>query len=808
VNGLAQDLRYALRSLRSRPLLVLVTAAILALGIGASTAIFSVVDAVLLRPLPFAAPDKLLMVWMGLPEQNQPFIAVPYSFVQVLRTRARSLAAVAAMPEANSGFLVSGGEPVRIQGRLVTGNFFDVLGARALRGRTFTESEDRVGTPRVIVISHGLWQRQFGGDPELVGRTLVVDGTPMTVIGVMPPDFRYPPGAELWTPVVPIIPAEVANPAVAWAVVVARMAEGSSITQVRAEMDTIRASFAQEEKWTGPIPRPVLTPLAEHLVGRARPALLVLLLAVLLVLLVACANVAALLLARAGARQREIAVRLALGASRGRLARQLLAESALIAGAGGLAGIALAVWTLDALVALVPAQVPRLADAAVDGRVLAFALALALASSLLAGLAPALLASKPELTETLGAGARMAGPGRHHRLRALLVASEMAVAVVLLSGAGLLVRTFQNLRHVDLGFDPRHVLAIELSGTRDKYPTAPQRHQLTRTLVERIDGLPGVEAAAAVLVQPLSGHIGYDWPYRTEEQSEEDARHNPPLNLQVVTPGFFQTMRMPLLRGRTFTDRDRQDAPPVVVVSQALARRQWPGQDPVGKRVQVPATTAPYAPTWLTIVGVVGESRYRDLQAVWLDLYLPHLQSEEGLGHMVVRTQGDPVAVAGAVREAVKAVDDDLLLSGVTTMETALDTARGGARFGMQLLSGFAVTALVLAALGTYGVLAFMVGGRTREIGLRMALGARAADVLGLVLGQGLKPVAAGLAVGMAGSLALGRALSTLLFGVAPHDALTMAGAAAVLAAAAVAACYVPARRAAHLDPAAALRRE
>jgi putative ABC transport system permease protein len=388
------------------------------------------------------------------------------------------------------------------------------------------------------------------------------------------------------------------------------------------------------------------------------------------------------------------------------------------------------------------------------------------------------------------------------------VASEVAVALVLLSGAGLLVRTFQNLRHVDLGFDPRHVLAFELAGARDKYPTAPRRHQLTRTLVERIEALPGVETAAAVLIRPLRGPAGYDWPYRADEQSEEDAAHNPPLNLQVVTPGFFQTMRMPLRRGRTFTDRDTQDAPPVVVVSQALARRHWPGQDPVGKRVQVPGTTAPYAPTWLTIVGVVGESRYREPQTSWLDLYLPHLQSEQALEHMVVRTQGDPLAVADAVRQAVRAVDHNLVLTEVTTMEAAVDAALGGARFGMQLLSGFAVTALVLAALGIYGVLAFMVGGRTRELGVRMALGARAGDVVGLVLGQGLRPVAAGLAVGVAGSLALGRALSTLLFGVAPHDALTMAGAAAVLAAAAVAACYVPARRAAHLDPAAALRRE
>ena len=802
------DLRYALRSFRRGPLLFVVAAGTLALAIGSSTAVFSVVDAVLLRRLPFAASDELAILWLSVPEQGALFVEVSYPFLREVRRQGRTLAGAAAMPAVNSGFFLSGDEPWRAEGRIVTGNFFDVLGARALHGRTFTEAEDKVGAERVVVISHGLWQRRFGADPGAVGRIVLVDGTPMTLAGVMPPEFRYPSGADVWTPLVPIVPQLVDNPAVGWAVIVARRAEGASLAQARAELDTITARFAATQKQPGPVPRVVLTPLADDLFGPARPALLVLLLAVLLVLLVACANVAALLLARAGAREREIAVRLALGASRARLARQLLAESALIAVAGGLAGVALTIWALDALIALAPAHVPRLADATVDGRVLAFALVLTLASTLLAGLVPGLLASRPELSKALGEGARTAGGGRHRRLRGLLVATEAAVAVVLLSGAGLLAQTFQNLRRLDLGFDPHGVLAFELSGPRNDGMTPAEARALRRELLERIEGLPGVESSAAVMIRPLWGHVGLDWPFQAEGQSEADAHRNPPLNLQVVTPGFFHTMRLPVVAGRTFTDRDTERAPPVVVVSKALANRYWHGQHPLGKRLRMPLPTPPYAQTWVTIVGVAGDTRYRELQASRLDLYMSHLQSAEGLKHVVVRTQGDPLALVGTIRESVRALDRNLILNDVTTMEALVDTALGGTRFGMQLLSGFALTALALAALGTYGVVAFMVGRRTREIGVRMALGARARSVMGLVLREGMGPVFVGLVVGVAGSFALGRAVAGLLFGVPPHDVAAPATAATLLSLAALLACLVPARRAATVDPAAALREE
>jgi putative ABC transport system permease protein len=809
VSVLPPDLRHALRSLRRRPLLFAVAASALALGIGASTAIFSVVDAVLLRPLPFAEPERLVMLWQSIPEASAPFVEVSYPYLLEARARSRLMASLAAMPSINSGFILGGAEPARVEGRIVTGNFFDVLVARAAQGRTFTQDEDRVGMPRVVVVSHGLWQRQFGGDPRLVGRTLVVDGTSMTVIGVMPPGFRYPSGAELWTPLVPVVPEIVDKPNVGWAVVVGRLAPGATLAQARAELDGIVAAQLKIHYPKSPAVKHVLTPLAHDWFGASRPALLVLLGAVLLVLLLACANVSALLLARAAARQREIAVRLALGASRGRLVRQLLAEASLIALAGGVAGTLLAVWGLDALIALVPAEVPRLQDAAIDPRVLAFALALTALSALGAGLVPALVASKASLTEVLAEGGRSVGPGAGQaRARAVLVGAEAAIALVLLAGAGLLTRTFQNLRHVDLGFDPRNVLTLEVAGPRGKYDKVEERRQLYRALLERIDALPGVEASAAVLIRPLWGQVGLDWHFVVEGQSEVEAERNPSLNLQIVTPGFFRTMRMPVRRGRTFTERDTPGVPPVVVVSEVLARRYWPGQDPIGKRVKVPMPSPPYAPTWMTVVGVVGEARYRELQAARLDFYMTYLQSDEGLKHLVVRTAGDPMALAPAVRAAVRSVDRDLILTDVTSMAGLVDTALGGARFGMQLLSGFALVALLLAALGIYGVVAFVVSRRTREVGIRMALGARAADVLALVLRQGMAPVLAGLVVGMAGALALGRLSAGLLFGVPPHDPATLAAAAAVLGLAALLACALPARRAARIDPAQALRDE
>src|SRR5439155_10082018 len=470
-----------------------------------------------------------------------------------------------------------------VEGRLIAGNFFDVLGARPLLGRPLRPVDDRPGAGRVAVLGHGLWQRRFGADRAVVGRKIVVDGTPMEVVGVMPPAFRYPPKAEMWTPVVPAIPEAVANRGVYWAIVVGRLAPGVRLAQARVELDGIVARLARDNP-DAEATAAVVTPFAEQLFGPARAALVVLLTAVLLVLFVACANVSALLLARAAVRQRKIAVRLALGASRGRLVRQLLCESALMTLAGVTGGVLLAQWSLDALVALVPADVPRLQDATIDARVLAFTVALAAGAALVAGLAPALLASRPSLTVALEGGARTAGPGSaQRRLQGLLVGAEAAVALVLLAGAGLMAQTFQNLRRVDLGYDPRHVLALEVAAPHGKYAKPAEWRSLYQRLVERIDRLPGVEASAGVFLRPLWGQMGNDWSFTVEGQSDADSRRNPHVNLESVTPGYFGTMRTPLLRGRDFTDRDAEGMPGVAIVSKDFARRYWPGQDPIGK---------------------------------------------------------------------------------------------------------------------------------------------------------------------------------------------------------------------------------
>ena len=807
-SGLAQDLRYALRSLRRRPLLVVVAVAVLAIGIGASTAVFSVVDAVLLRPLPFADAGRLVVAWQRSPDNSVPFIEVSYPDYLDWRQQARTFESMAIIPTVNSGFVLAGEEPLQVQGRLVSGNFFDVLGARARLGRPLRPDDDRVGADRVVVLGHGLWQRRFGADRAVIGRKIVVDGTPMEVVGVMPPAFRYPPKAEMWTPVVPAIPEAVANRGVCWAIVVGRLGPGARLAQAQAELDGIVARLAKAFP-DAAADAAVVKPLTDELFGPARPALLVLLAAVLLVMLVACANVSALLLARAADRQREIAVRLALGASRGRLVRQLLCESALIALAGVAGGLVLAEWGLAALIALVPTDVPRLQDAAIDLRVLAFAAALAAAAALLSGLAPALVASRPALTDALESGARTSGPGSaQRRLQGLLVGAETAVALVLLLGAGLMAQTFQNLRRLDLGYDPRHVLALEVVAPHGKYEKPAEWRSLYQRLVERIARLPGVEASAGVFLRPLWGQMGNDWLFTVEGQSDAESRRNPHVNLEAVTPGYFGTMRTPLRRGRDFTDRDAEGAPGVAIVSNDFARRYWPGQDPIGKRLKIPLPDSPYHLTWLTVVGVVADARYREIQSSRLDLFLSYLQSPYGPRHIVVRTTGDPLAVAPSVRAAVRDADRELLAEDVTAMETVVAAALGGPRFGMQLLSAFALAALALAALGTYGVMAFLVGRRTREIGVRMALGARATDVTALILRQGLRPVMAGLTVGLGASLLLGRALGALLYGVAPHDPATMAAAAGTLAGIAAAACFLPARRAARLDPAAALRRE
>lgn len=794
-----------------------VATAVLALAIAASTSVFSLVETVLLRPLPFVEPDRLVVAWESSPAIGVPFIEVSYPNFLEWQGQSRKLEALANMETINRGFILAGDEPMDVPGRLVSGNFFDVLGAGALRGRTLTVQDNQPGAARVAVMSHSLWQRVFGGDAGLVGRTLLIDGKPTTVVGVMPRDFLYPPRAELWIPIVPAEPAAVANRGLSWTVVLGRLAKGAKAEEARLELDVIIARVwagirAVHPQVNEPEHRAVITPFVVHLFGSARRALWVLLGAVLLVLLIACANVCALLFARAGGRRREIAVRLALGATRGRLVRQLLAESSLIAGAGGLLGLLLTLGTLRALTVLVPADLPRLQDVGVHGRVLAFALVLTAISAVAAGLAPALMASRPSLNDTLTETVHVAGHPSHRRLRGLLVAAEVAIALVLLSGAGLLAQTFNNLQRVDLGFQPDHLLALKISGASERYR---RQQDLYRSLLERISALPGIKAAGAAGVRPIRDKVGNAWPFELEGQSPEQIQLNPFVNLEDVTPGYFEAMGIRSLRGRTLSERDDLGAPGVVVVSRTMAQLCWPGQDPIGKRLKIPLPGTPYdasldAPgkenAWLTVVGVVGEARFREVQAARYDMYMSYRQTNHGLSHIIVRTAGDPAAAAPTLRAAIHSVDRQMVVSDVETMEAVVASALGGARFGMQLLTAFALAALVLAAIGTYGVMAFVVGQRTREVGIRMALGAPAANVVALIVRQGMTPVLIGLAGGLAGSLALGRAMRGLLYGVPAHDPAILTIACTVLGTAALVACGLPARRAALVDPAIALR--
>jgi len=815
LDALRLDLRYAVRTLTKSPGITALAVLALAVALGANGALFGVVDAVVLRPFPFVDQDRLMILWQEDRGRNQPFVEVSFPDFLDWRAQSTSFESMADMPSVNQGFRWTGdGEPSRVEGRLVSADFFRVLGSQPALGRTFAAEDDRPGADRVVVVGHGFWRRRLGGDPEAVGRSIRLDDTPFTVVGVMPEGFEYPQRCEIWTPVVPAIPQIVRQRNVCWSVVIGRLRPGVTIDQARTEMNGIVARLeaanlaANPGIGGGPGWSAVVTPLVHELLGDSRATILVLWAAVALVLLIACANVSALLLARAAARQREIAIRLALGAGRGRIVRQLLTESALVSLMGAAAGLLLATWGLVGLVGLAPAEVPRLHDVGLDGRAIGFTLGLGILTTLVGGLTPAVGAARPAVGESLKDGTRTAssGPGSR-RARGLLVGAEVAIALVVLVGAGLLGRTFANLSAVDLGFDPRNVLTADVeAGSR--YGTRAARREFHRLLVERVAALPGVRSAAAVLIRPLWGTVGMDWPFMVEGQSKDDVERNPLLNLEAATPGYFRTMGIRLLRGRDFTEGDRDGAPGVVIVSLTLAERYWPGLDPVGKRVKIPLPDTPYDQEWLTVVGVAGDARYRELQAARLDLYMSYLQVDAGLRHLVVKTEADPLAQAPQVRAELRALDPEATLSDVAGMDEVVARSLAGARFGVQLLGGFAAVALALAGVGIYGVMAHAVTQRTREMGVRMALGAEARDVLRLVVRQGMKPALAGLLLGAAAAAASTRLAGSLFFGVAPTDPATFLGAFAFLGLVALVAIYLPARRASGVDPVTALRYE
>jgi predicted permease len=805
---LVQDARYGLRLLRRSPAFSAVAILTLALGIGATTAILSVVDAILLRPLGYADPARLVVL---LHHEDNP--VSPANYLD-WKARSRSFESMGAA-EYWTPNLTTGATPEKTWALRMTPEILPMLGVRPLAGRFFLPGEAESGRDHVVVIAEGLWRRRFGADPGIVGRPITLDGEPYTVVGVMPASFQFAPfwatEARIWAPL-DLRPRASKREASSLRVF-ARLRPGVSIGAARQEIASITATLEREFPGTNRDVR--VTGLRDKVVGDVRPALLVLLGAVGLVLLIACANVANMLLSRASARQKEVALRAALGASRGRTIRQLLTESVVLAAAGGAAGAALGAWALRFLVALAPASIPRLHDAHLDLRILLSALAISLGTGVAFGLAPALQSSIVRPQDALKEGGSAGASRKGGQMRLAFVGAEMAIALVLLVGAGLMLRSFLALRAVDPGFDPRGVVTMEVSvaGTRQAAPG--RRPALYRELVERAAATPGVAAAGAINHIPIAGDI-WGYPYAVEGRPKPGPGESPVATYRAVLPGYFKTMRIPVLRGRDVAWTDDRGAPGVVVVNEFMAKRTWPGEDPIGKRITLD-DVGPDA-SWLTVVGVVKNVVRGDWGAPPEDeIYLSVLQNKTLLESpqpmaayvtLVARTDGDPAALAPSLAAAVRSVDPTLPVSEIRTMPQIVALANGRARFQALLLTVFAVAAALLAAVGIYGVMSYAVSKRAREIGVRMALGADPGSVLRLVVGQGMIVALAGAGAGLVAALLLTRLMASLLYGVGPMDPATYSGVAALLLAVAFLASYLPARRAARIDPMKALRAE
>jgi putative ABC transport system permease protein len=804
-----QDVRFGARTLAKNPGFTAAAVLALALGVGANTAILSVVDAVLVQPLDYADPERLVVALHG--------GTAPVSPANFLDWRKQN-GVFERMGAAEYWTPNLGGSdrPEKVWALRLTADVLPLLGVPPLLGRVFSEEEERPGADRVLVLGHSLWRRRFGADPDVVGRSVTVNGEPHTVIGVMPPGFRFAPfwatRAEMWAPL-PLADRASSRSGNSLRVF-ARLKQDVTLAQARSELKSITARL--EAAFPGTNRNVELLPLKERVVGSVQQPLLVLLGAVAFVLLIACANVAHLLLARGANRRRELAVRSALGGSRARLLRQLLSESLLLALGGGSAGLVIAAAAIRTLVALSPGDIPRLADVALNARMLAATFGVSLAAGVLFGLAPAWRAAQGGASDALKEGERGATSGpRRSRLRSLLIASESALALVLLVGAGLLIRSFAALQAVDPGFDPRNVLSLVVSVTGSTQASPERRAAFFREALARLEALPGVERASAVNHLPLAGDI-WTWPLWVEGREIPAPGEEHAAAYRVVLPGYFETMRLALVRGRDFDASDRLDSEPVVIVNEHLARRLWGAETPLGKRLtlRTPGAGAP----WLRVVGVVENAAQKQWGAEASgEMYLPYLQRREHLqgsgAHiayltLVARTSTTPTALAAPVSQAVQALASDVTVSEVQSLEQAVGEALARPRFYSMLLATFAVTALLLAAVGVYGVVSYSVSGRTREIGLLLALGASRADVLRAVVGQALRVILLGALVGLAAAFGLMRLISGLLYAVGPGDPLTFALVAFVLVAVALFASYLPARRALRIDPSEALRCE
>ncbi len=810
---LLQDVRYGLRLLARSPGFTAIALLTLMLGIGATAAMFSVVDAVLLRALPYRDPQRLVSVFedasgTGFP-RNTP---APGNYAD-WRAQTQIFSGVAATLERvyslTGGPEGQHGEPENLDGTAVTQNLFSVLGVEPVLGRVFLPEEDRPGAPHVVLIGHGLWQRRFGGDPNLVGRAITLNNEKYTVVGVMPPGFSYPfRDPELWTPAA-FTPERLANRGAHYLTVVARLQPGVTVAKANAELRVLcnRLARAYPDTNAG-ISRFFAEPLQSTYTRDARTSLMVLMAAVAFILLIACANIANLLLSRATGRQREIAVRTALGAARGRVIRQMLTESALLACGGGLLGVLLAGGCFNFLKNLIPADLSRSVSLSLDPHVLAFAVGISLASSFLFGMAPALQVSKIDLNEMLKEGGRGNSGSRRRIFRNLLVVGEVALSLMLLVGSGLLLVSFSKLRGLDPGFQTDHVLTARLVVPHTKYGDFTKRSQFFAQVLEKVRALPGVKASGFTSALPLTWNGGTNG--FTPEGVVLDPNVTYDANNRVVTPGYFEAMRIPLRSGRLFDQGDGPDAAPVAIVNETMARKFWPGQDVVGKRLKF--GDGQDKTPWCRIVGVVGDVHQMRLSdPPRQEMYFPSWQAGDNWmvpRDLVIQAAGNPLGLAAAVRQAVWSIDRDQPVSLVMTLDNLLDQDVAQRRIQAALLGGLAGLALVLACVGIYGVLSYLVTQRTREIGVRVALGASAADVFRTVAGQGMALAAAGIAAGLAGALALSRLLGSLLFGVHATDPLTYLAAIAVFAVVALLACYFPARRATRVDPLRALRYE
>jgi predicted permease len=812
IETLWHDLRYAMRMLIKRPGFSVVVILALALGIGANTAIFSIVNAVLLRALPFKDAERLVVISETVRRESIERRAASYPDFVDWREQNQVFEEIAAY-EGQNLIITGGSEPERLNGEIVSASYFSLLGAQAAMGRTFLSSEDAVPDAHpVVVVSHALWQRRFGSNPNLVGQTLQLNDKVFTVVGVMPEDFRGMSGeAEVWIPMMMISafrsPKTLEERGARWHSAIGRLKPGVTLEQAQAEMTTIMSRLEQQYPASNRNRGALLIPAHEEAFRDLRLALLVLLCAVAFVLLIACANVANLLLARAATRQKEIAIRTALGASRWRLIRQLLTESVLLSLLGAALGLGLAYWGVDLLVALNPVELPSFVRINIDARVLFFTLLIALVVGVLFGLAPALQASRPDLNETLKEGGRTSAGGSRQRLRSALVISEMALALVLLVMAGLMLRSFQRMQKVDPGFRADLVLTMQTALPPQRYEADASKMVFSQRLREKIEALPGVESVAVASDLPLKGSSSAIFATAESKAARETDLH-PRVYTHSISPGFFQTLGIPLTRGRDFTAQDVLESPLVVIISDSMARRYWPEGDAVGARVRL-GTEA--KDPWATVVGVAADVRHRELirqSNTDPDIYLSLFQQPTDSLGLVVRSKSDAAGLAAAVRHEVQSLDPNLPLYSIETMEQLLSGQTAGARFSAVILLFFALLALVLAVAGIYGVMAYSVTQRTHEIAIRMALGAQARDVLRLVVGQGMLLALIGVGLGLVAAFALTRLMSSLLYGVSATDPATFIFIPLLLASVALLASYIPARRATKVDPMEALRYE